>query len=79
MTIPSERLDTELFEVMESKLTALVTAYRRTNDQQVVTQYRTLLRCMLELGFTAPLDVDIELPDEMMPAEYLRLHRPGKL
>jgi hypothetical protein len=38
-----------------------------------VRQYQSILRCMIELGFRTSLDADGELPDRLMPHEYLDL------
>jgi hypothetical protein len=70
--------DVELLNAMESKLGRLAARWRGTNNPQeaqtLVNQYQALLRCMVELGYQDALDVDAELPDEYMPAEYLALH-----
>lgn len=41
---------------------------------EIVPQYTDILRRMLEEGFSDPLDIDAELPDEFMPPQYLQLH-----
>lgn len=51
---------------------------KRKDDAQhrdaIVRQYQAILHCMLALGFTDELDIDAELPDELMPHNYLALH-----
>lgn len=42
---------------------------------RIVRQYQAVLRCMVELGFHDSLDADSELPDELLPQEYLDLFR----
>lgn len=70
-------VDAELLDVMETKLGHLVARWRGSDDadqqQEFARQYRALLICMIELGFSESLDADAELPGELMPQEYLRL------
>lgn len=77
----TSQADTKLLTALETKINELAPqwrgAQRRGETQRaesVVRQYQVVLRCMLELGYTLPLDVDAELPDELMPQEYLALH-----
>jgi hypothetical protein len=70
--------DTQLLDALETKLGHLAARWRGTQDPQeaqtLVRQYQAILRCMIELGYRDSLDVDAELPDEYLPAEYLTLH-----
>ena len=72
---PSHVSTTDIVEQMEKKLSELAYHWRGSQDTQLAQQYQAILRCMIELGFDAPLDIDAELPDRLMPQEYLDLHR----
>jgi hypothetical protein len=67
----------DLLDAMEYKLSDLASMWRgqqQTEDaEKIVRQYQAVLRCMIELGFHDELDIDSELPDELMPTEYLDL------
>lgn len=69
--------DQQLIEQMEIKLSHLAMQWRAQKDQanadSIVRQYQSMLRCMIDLGFDEELYVDSELPDELMPQEYLDL------
>lgn len=69
--------DVQLLDTLETKLGHLAARWRGTDNPQeaesLVRQYQAVLRCMIELGYHDSLDVDAELPDELMPAEYLNL------
>ena len=62
---------------MEIKLTHLALRWRKQQDQpqaaEITRQYQAMLRLMIELGFRDELYVDSELPDDLMPREYLDL------
>ncbi len=64
---------------MELKLSDLAALWRgnKTSPQAetIVRQYQVLLRCMIELGFREPLDADSELPNPLIPLEYLDLFK----
>ena len=68
-----------LLDEMERSLSTLAARWRSRQDlpeaAAIVHQYQSILRCMVELGYHDSLDVDAELPDEDMPAEYLDLFR----
>lgn len=73
--------DAQLLDALETKINQLTPSWRSAalnNETEkakaIVRQYQVVLRCMLELGFTQELDIDAELPDELMPPEYLKLH-----
>jgi hypothetical protein len=70
--------DTHLLDTLETKLGWLAARWRGTRDAQeaavLVRHYQAILRCMIELGYHDSLDVDAELPDELMPTEYFNLH-----
>lgn len=78
MQSTSTPTDTQLLDALETKLGHLAARWRGTQDPQeaqtLVRQYQAILRCMIELGYHDSLDVDAELPDEYLPAEYLTLH-----
>lgn len=69
--------DKQIIDALERKLGHLAARWRSTQNTQaeaeIIRQYQSILHCMIELGFHDSLDVDAELPDEFMPAEYLAL------
>ena len=68
-----------LITEMERSLGLLAMRWRshqNTPDgENLVRQYQAILRCMIELGYRESLDVDSELPDELLPEEYFELFR----
>jgi hypothetical protein len=59
-----------------SDLAALWRGRQNTPDaEMIVRQYQAILRCMIELGYHEELVVDSELPDQLMPQEYLDLFK----
>lgn len=67
--------DAQLLDSLETKLGSLAARWRGTNTIEeaatLVRQYQSVLRTMIELGYHQWLDVESELPDEYMPADYL--------
>lgn len=64
-----------LLEQMEVMLAHLALYWRSQSEpddeQEIVHRYNSILTCMLELGLDHPLDIDSELPHNLMPAIYL--------
>jgi hypothetical protein len=73
------RSDAHIIRILEFKLSHLAMRWRGRKDtpeaDSIVRQYQAILRCMIELGYNEELYVDSELPDELMPAEYLNLFK----
>lgn len=69
--------DETLIHKLEHKLSDLAAMWRGNKTspraETIVRQYQAVLRCMIELGFREPLDTDSELPNRLMPSEYLDL------
>jgi len=40
---------------------------------EIADQYQTVLRTVILLGYDDELPVDVELPEELMPIEYISL------
>jgi hypothetical protein len=63
-----------LLEQMETTLAHLAVCWRGMAEQddadEIVRRYQSILTCMLDLGLDHPLDIDSELPDELMPPAY---------
>jgi hypothetical protein len=70
--------DTQLLDILESRVGRLAARWRGANDPQeaeaLVQQYQSVLLWMIELGYDDSLDADAELPDEYLPDAYLTLH-----
>jgi hypothetical protein len=62
---------------MEMSLSQLAMHWRSSdndeNAREIVQNYQAILRCMIALGFEQSLLVEAELPDDLMPQEYLDL------
>lgn len=67
----------ETLEQMEVQLSHLAMRWRSRKNtpeaEAIVTRYQALLRQMIEMGFRSELYTDSELPDRLMPQEYLDL------
>jgi hypothetical protein len=78
-TIDITNVHTSLLSEMERALGMLAARWRSRQDKpeaaDIVRQYHAILHCMIELGFREGLDAEAELPDELMPAEYLDLFK----
>lgn len=68
-----------LFVEMERSLAMLAARWRGRQHHpeavDIARQYQSILRCMIELGYRDALDADSELPDELLPSEYLDLFK----
>jgi hypothetical protein len=58
-------------ETLLDKLGELAGEWRATKSDTAASQYQAVLRTLLMLGWRGELDVDMELPDRLMPEEYL--------
>ena len=62
---------------MEDSLSELAMRWRGSNSDEeaaaIAHHYQVILRCMIDLGFHQSLPVEAELPDDLMPQEYLDL------
>jgi hypothetical protein len=78
-TIEIDRTKDELMDLLERRVSHLAMMWRgniHKNPQraeEIVKEYHVVLKCLIELGFKQSLYVDSELPDELMPPEYLAL------
>lgn len=66
-------VDPELRQ-LESYLGELAARWRGTYREDIVQEYHATMSLLYELGWDAILDVESELPDELMPEQYLRRH-----
>lgn len=73
---PVQEYNQALLEQMEITLAHLAMHWRGhpepNVEKDIVHRYRSILSCMLELGLDHPLDIDSELPHELMPEAYLK-------
>jgi hypothetical protein len=71
--------DKQLINSLELKLSDLAALWRGNKSTSqadtIIQQYQAVLRCMMKLGFREPLDAESELPNRLMPKEYLDLFR----
>jgi len=65
--------DDPVYDKLIDKLGYLVGLWRRHKTTEIAEQYQTVLRTLILLGFDDELPVDVELPEELMPVEYLSL------
>jgi hypothetical protein len=77
-----ETYNQTLLEQMEITLAHLAVHWRGLTEQvdstEVIHNYQTILLCMLDLGLDHPLDIDSELPDELMPPAYFERFTQAK-
>lgn len=57
---------------LEDRLGDLAGMWRGTYDEKVVQEYHATMARLYELGWNDVLDMESELPDSLMPEEYLR-------
>jgi hypothetical protein len=62
--------DNPVFDELGHKLAEIVTTWRSTKAPDLIERYNIVLLCLIELGYNEPLDVDLELPQKYMAAEY---------
>ena len=65
--------DNPVYDRLVDKLGYLAGLWRRHKTDEIAQQYQTVLKTLIILGFDEPLDVDVELPDDLMPVEYTSL------
>lgn len=62
---------------MEDSLSELAMRWRGSSSDEeaaaIAHHYQVILRCMIDLGFHQSLQVEAELPNDLMPQEYLDL------
>lgn len=59
-----------VYDALMWKLANLAGEWRGTKKPELVQRYHHVLLALLELGWDDELDVELELPNELMPAEY---------
>ncbi|MCI0713425.1 MAG: EF-hand domain-containing protein [Chloroflexi bacterium] len=66
---------------MQDSLNELAMRWRGSDSDEeadaIAHNYQVILRCMIDLGFRQSLQVEAELPDELMPQEYFDLYKEG--
>ena len=60
------------YDELGHKLAELAAAWRTHKTPDLVERYQDVLRTLLKKGWSDNLDVELELPREHMPSEYLR-------
>jgi hypothetical protein len=58
-------------EALESKLGHIAGAWRETGDPICVKQYHDIYHKLISLGWDSSIDVEAELPYELMPQDYV--------
>lgn len=76
--ITGEGLQVQLY-ALEGRVNDLAMQWRSCqnseDEQHIVAEYQATLQHMIRLGFRDSLDMDAELPDHLLPSEYLELFR----
>ncbi|MEL7433954.1 MAG: hypothetical protein AAFN11_08395 [Chloroflexota bacterium] len=62
-----------VYDKLIDKLGYLAGLWRRHKTTEIADQYQTVLRTLILLGYDDELPVDVELPEELMPVEYISL------
>jgi hypothetical protein len=62
-----------VFDKLMSELAYLAGKWRTTKEDALIGRYQTILRTLVFIGYDEELPLELELPDELMPAEYLAL------
>lgn len=62
---------------LEVQVATLAGIWRGTFDSKIVREYHVIMGLLYELGWDGVLDFESELPDELMPDEYLK-RRQGR-
>jgi hypothetical protein len=74
-----EEYTRSLLAQMEITLAHLAMYWRGSDKDEeadaIAHNYQVILRCMIDLGFHQSLQVEAELPDELMPQEYIDLFK----
>jgi len=63
--------DNPTYDELLHKLAELAGEWRAHKSEHLVRQYHAVLLCLLTLGWNGYLSPQVELPDELLPAEYL--------
>lgn len=66
--IPKPRSEIEALELQLSRAAA---NWRSTKDAHFVKKYHDIYHKLRSLGWSDGIDAEAELPDELMPQEYL--------
>jgi hypothetical protein len=69
--------DPTLDHIMD-ELAWLAGAWGETKDQTYVTKYQVLVRALLEMGWNDELDIELLLPDDLMPQAYFARYDEDK-
>jgi hypothetical protein len=70
--IPGAFSPNPVYDALGEKLTELRWEWSKTKAPDLVRRYQAVLLTLIDLGWDKKLDVDLELPDELMPAEYFK-------
>jgi hypothetical protein len=65
--------DNPVHDRLIKELADLAGSWREFKSDEIAFKYQTVLRSLIYLDFNDDLPVDVELPDELMPAEYTSL------
>ena len=60
-----------VFDKLMSELAFLAGKWRRTKEDTLVERYQTILRALVFIGYSDELPLELELPEKLMPVEYL--------
>lgn len=63
---------------LENHLGDLAGMWRGTGNLNIVKEYNVILNLMYDLGWDGLLDIESQLPEDLMNQEYLKRH-PGPL
>jgi len=65
--------DNPVYDSLINELAKLAGSWREYKTDELVNRYQTVLRTLIILGYDDELPIDVELPEELMPTEYISL------
>lgn len=60
-----------VYDALQHQLSELAGEWRTTKRDETVQQYHAVLKTLMLMGWRGSLDVENELPDELLPYDYL--------
>jgi hypothetical protein len=65
-----DEINDEIFSKLEDVVGYLAGAWRETKEDSIVSKYHFLVNCLIDMGWKGSLDVEDNLPPDLMPKRY---------